>query len=85
MTVRSRRLPPEANQRPMISSVAPLPASPPYTLAESKKLMPLSSASSMMPWLVASSVWPPKFMVPRHSRETDSPVLPRCVYSMASI
>ena len=30
----------------------------------------------------ASSVFQPKFMVPRQSRETDSPLRPRCVYSM---
>jgi hypothetical protein len=31
----------------------------------------------MIPWLVASSVCGPKFMVPRHSGLTLSPVRPR--------
>jgi hypothetical protein len=48
-------------------------------LAVSKKLMPASSAASMIAWLAGSSVCQPKFIVPRQSRETDRPVRPRCV------
>src|SRR5919107_6097224 len=32
----------------------------------------------------ASSVFQPKFMVPRQRRETDRPLRPRCVYFMGS-
>ena len=39
----------------------------------------------MIAWLSGSSVSGPKFMVPRHSRLTDRPVRPRCVYSMPCI
>src|SRR5215212_2189348 len=44
--------------------------------------MPSAWARSMIAWESASSVFQPKFMVPRHSRETDRPLRPRCVYSM---
>src|SRR5215469_16777649 len=44
--------------------------------------MPSSWAWSMMAWASAAGVSDPKFIVPRHSRLTDRPVLPRCVYSM---
>src|SRR3712207_8005074 len=37
----------------------------------------------MIAWLSASSVFQPKFIVPRHRRDTDRPLRPRCVYSMA--
>src|SRR5690348_8892731 len=46
--------------------------------------MPCSRARSMMLWLSSTSVTGPKFIVPRHSRLTERPVRPRCVYSMAS-
>src|ERR671916_863457 len=36
----------------------------------------------MIAWASASSVFQPKFIVPRQSRETDRPLRPRCVYSM---
>ena len=36
----------------------------------------------MISWESASSVFQPKFMVPRQRRETDRPLRPRCVYSM---
>src|SRR5215469_1877346 len=83
MTTFSRRPPPWANQRPTISSVAPRPLERPYTLAESKKLIPASSAESMMANEVGSSVSGPKFMVPRQRRLTVRPVRPRCVKRMA--
>src|SRR4051812_40208270 len=38
----------------------------------------------MMAWESASSVFHPKFMVPRQRRETERPLRPRCVYSMES-
>src|SRR5690242_14229830 len=38
----------------------------------------------MMAWLSASSVCGPKFIVPRTSRLTLSPVRPSCVYFMVS-
>src|ERR1700690_990494 len=44
--------------------------------------MPSSSALSMMAKESFSSVCGPKFIVPRHSRETFRPVRPSCVYSM---
>ena len=74
--------PPWANQRPMICSVRPSPVCQPYTLAVSKKLMPCSSARSMMAKLSGSVVCGPKFIVPRQSRLTDRPVRPRFVYSI---
>src|SRR6266545_3507717 len=49
-------------------------------LAVSKKLIPTSSALSMIVKLSASAVCWPKFMVPRHSRLTLRPVRPRWVY-----
>src|SRR5687767_12216553 len=64
----------------MISSVQPRCPAPPYTLAVSKKLMPWSSAESMMPWASDSSACGPKFMVPRQSRETFRPERPKWVY-----
>src|SRR3954452_9898157 len=45
--------------------------------------MPFSMARSMMRCASGSSVTGPKFIVPRTSRETDRPLRPRCVYSMA--
>src|SRR4051794_19114931 len=36
----------------------------------------------MIAWASASSVFQPKFMVPRQRRETDRPLRPRCVYFM---
>src|SRR5688500_11145950 len=47
-------------------------------------LIPSDSARSRIAWLSASSVFQPKFIVPRQSRETDSPLRPRWVYSMES-
>src|SRR3712207_6988651 len=44
--------------------------------------MPSASARSMIAWASNSSVLHPKFMVPRHRRDTDRPLRPRCVYSM---
>src|SRR3954470_21740460 len=44
--------------------------------------MPSASARSMISCESASSVFQPKFMVPRHRRETDRPLRPRWVYSM---
>src|SRR5829696_8713005 len=38
----------------------------------------------MMSWASPSSVFQPKFMVPRHRRETDRPLRPRCVYFMGT-
>src|SRR5450756_1736432 len=84
-TVFSRRSPPLANQRPRISSVQPRCSVPPYTLAVSKKLIPASWAKSMMEWAAGSSVCGPKFMVPRHRRETDRPERPRWVYFMGEV
>ena len=78
-TVRSRRSPPWANQRPRISSVQPRWLEPPYTLAVSKKLMPAACAVSRMAKACVSSVCGPKFMVPRQRRETVRPERPRCV------
>src|SRR5579859_3642237 len=46
--------------------------------------MPWSSARSMMAKLSGSVVFGPKFMVPRQSRLTFSPVRPRFVYSMGA-
>ena len=79
ITVFSRRPPPWLNQRPTISSVAPRPLERPYTLAESKKLIPASNPASMIENEVGSSVSGPKFMVPRQMRLTVRPVRPRCV------
>src|SRR2546423_81777 len=45
--------------------------------------MPCSSARSMIVKLSGSVVLGPKFIVPRQSRLTSSPVRPRFVYSMA--
>jgi len=45
----------------------------------SKKLMPCSWAASMIVWASASLVIAPKFMVPRQSLLTDTPLRPRCV------
>src|SRR6266498_2746968 len=42
--------------------------------------MPSSSARSMIAWESASEVSGPKFIVPRQSRLTRSPVRPRCAY-----
>src|ERR1035437_10297504 len=81
----SRRSPPLANQRPRISSVQPRCSAPPYTLAVSKKLIPASWAESMIKWAAGSSVSGPKFMVPRHRRETDRPERPRWVYCMGEV
>src|ERR1044072_9246453 len=81
-TVRSRRPPPCANQRPRMFSVAPSPCFQPYTLAVSEKLMPCSCALSMIAKLSSSDVSGPKFMVPSTRRDTDRPLRPRCVYSM---
>src|SRR5919107_581395 len=36
----------------------------------------------MRSWASDSSVFQPKFIVPRQRRETDRPLRPRCVYSM---
>ncbi|GLY52743.1 hypothetical protein Lesp01_63990 [Lentzea sp. NBRC 102530] len=36
----------------------------------------------MIAWLSSSVVSGPKFIVPRHRRETDRPLRPRFVYSM---
>ena len=51
--------------------------------AVSKKLIPASSAASMMLWLVGSSVCQPKFIVPRARRLTFAPVRPRWAYCMS--
>src|SRR5436309_1683665 len=45
--------------------------------------MPLSWAASISRCETAASVVQPKFIVPRQSRLTDRPVLPRWVYCMA--
>jgi hypothetical protein len=72
----------------MISSEIPKPCSmsgvcgPPYTSAVSKRLMPCSSASSMIEKAAASSVTQPKFIVPSARRLTLRPERPRCVYSI---
>src|SRR5207302_4188645 len=55
---------------------------PPYRLAVSKKLMPTSRARSMMAMLSASVVRGPKFIVPRQSGLTLSPVRSRLRYSI---
>ena len=83
-TTLSRRPPPLANQRPTICSVTPSPFFQPYTLAVSKKLMPSSRARSMIVWESSSEVSGPKFIVPRQSRLTSSPVRPRWVCSICS-
>src|SRR5256714_12037032 len=46
------------------------------------KLTPCSRAFAMMRRVVASSVGPPKFMVPRQSGETFTPLRPRLRYSI---
>src|SRR3954454_3359376 len=46
--------------------------------------MPSASARSMISCESASSVFQPKFMVPRHRRETERPLRPRWVYSMGT-
>ena len=51
-------------------------------LAVSTKLMPASSAAWMMRMASGSGVGPPKFMVPRHSGETRTPVGPSGRYSI---
>src|SRR5271157_5803804 len=55
----------------------------PYTLAVSKKVMPSSSARSMMRRHSASSATPPKCMVPRQMRLTDRLDRPRGWYVTA--
>src|SRR3954466_15283675 len=44
--------------------------------------MPSAWARSMTAWESASSVFQPKFMVPRQSRETERPLRPRLVCFM---
>src|SRR3954452_5484322 len=44
--------------------------------------MPSCRARSMIAWESSSDVCQPKFIVPRHSRDTERPLRPRCVYSM---
>src|ERR1700744_6593908 len=44
--------------------------------------MPSSWAWSMIVCASAAGVSDPKFIVPRHSRLTERPERPRCVYSM---
>src|ERR687889_2128797 len=44
--------------------------------------MPASCARSMIACASNSSVFQPKFIVPRHRRETVRPLRPRCVYFM---
>jgi hypothetical protein len=78
-TTRSRRPPPCASQRPTICSVTPSPRFHPYTFAVSKKLTPASSARSMIAQLSFSLVCGPKFIVPRQSRETRTPLRPSLV------
>src|SRR5687768_9346517 len=46
--------------------------------------MPSACARSMIACESASSVFQPKFIVPRQRRETDRPLRPRCVYSMGN-
>jgi len=48
----------------------------------SKKLMPCSCARSMIWWASASPVTEPKFIVPRQSLLTETPLRPRWVYSI---
>src|ERR1700678_4098661 len=93
-TVRPRRPPPVENHSPMMSSVQPAYGSPysaicpgglcvpPYLLAVSKKLTPISCAWSMIACASGGGVSGPKFIVPRHSLLTRRPERPRCVYSM---
>src|SRR4051794_4067465 len=50
--------------------------------AVSTKLIPSASAPSRIAWLSSSPSCQPKFMVPRHSRDTFSPERPRFVYRM---
>src|SRR6185295_2052123 len=69
-----------ASQRPTISSVRPTVSSAPptgYTSAVSKKVMPPAAARSMMAADAGSSHCNPNVMVPRHRRDTGSPVRPR--------
>src|SRR5579872_5957843 len=82
--MRSRRPPPCASHRPMIDSVLPLFSFQPYTLAVSTKLIPASTARSMIACDSFSSVCGPKFIVPRHRRLTLRPVRPSRVISMAA-
>src|SRR5512135_2304835 len=81
-TTLSRRPPPWASHRPTMRSVTPSPLRQPYTFAVSKKVMPCSSARSMIVKESSSEVSGPKFIVPRHSRETSRPARPRWVYLM---
>src|SRR5688500_18896335 len=64
---------------PRISSERPLL----YWSAVSKKLMPLSRHARYMAAAAASSASPPKDMVPKHSRDTWTPLRPRTRYSIA--
>src|SRR5688500_19362570 len=85
MTVFCRRCSPFANHRPMICSVTPSHLPRPYTSAVSKKLIPISCAWSISACASFSGVNGPKFIVPRHSRDTFKPVRPREVYCMGRI
>ena len=82
-TNRSRR---PLSQRPRISSVRPRSASGApsgYASAVSRKVMPASAAASRMATEAGSSHWKPNVIVPRHSRDTRSPVRPNRTCSMA--
>ncbi len=68
----------------MIVSVRPLFSPQPYTLALSKKLIPVSCARSITAYESSRPVTGPKFIVPRQMRLTSRPVRPRCVYSTES-
>src|SRR5678815_1977086 len=73
-TTFSRRPPPCANQSPRIRSVTPSPFFQPYTSAVSKRLIPSSSARSMIAKLSFGPACGPKFIVPSASRLTLRPV-----------
>jgi hypothetical protein len=73
-------------RRPVATSLAPAE----YVSAVSKKVTPPSTAARTIGSAASSSsthalsLSLPKLIIPRHTRETRSPVAPRFTYSMAS-
>ena len=80
------RLPVRASQRPMISSETPIVSRRTgltgYISAQSRKVIPASSAMSICWWPPASSVWVPKAMVPRQIRLTSTALPPNVTRSI---
>ena len=83
MTISSREAA-SASTRPVTTSLAPAE----YVSAVSKKLMPPSTAALMIGSAASSSSaharsrWAPKPIMPRQTRETRRPDVPRFTYSM---